>query len=474
MIAALARVIVAVALAITVGPVVVNAQEAPAPAAPAPATSSKEGSSVPANDTVALETPKSEPNPTAAAQVEAAGVPDAAADAGAAQAELTESELLELGIVAGDPAVDTSLHFSGFMDLGMQIGLNDFTKATVGGHPSFAIGNLNLYASKNLIESVRTMVEIRFLYLPNGARPAFGLPTVNTAIADYADFDRPLHWGGIEIERAYVEWSILTMLTIRAGAFLTPYGIWNVDHGSPTIIPTTKPYSIGAEFFPEHQTGLELYGRWGGAGDSVFGYHLTVSNGGGPASEWRDLDDNKAIGGRAYWEYRGLGEFRLGASAYYGRETDATTSVVFTGKVVKESDKINIQYDQLSLALDAVWKFRGWHLQAEWVSGQRRYTRAGRAAATGVTGVLSYPVDSFGWGGYFLGGYRFAWLGVMPYVLYQHTVQPDQFKGDGYSVGLNVRPIDALAIKVQYDWFRFPAGPSSDIRSVNLQVAWAF
>ena len=48
-------------------------------------------------------------------------------------------------------------------------------------------------------------------------------------------------WGSIILERAYIQWSKLDWLGVRVGQFLTPYGIWNVDHGTPTLITMFRP-----------------------------------------------------------------------------------------------------------------------------------------------------------------------------------------------------------------------------------------
>jgi len=385
---------------------------------------------------------------------------------------MSAEELAALGLDTEGPTIDTDLHLSGFMDFSVTAGFNSTSETVAPSDRAFAIGNINLYLTKNLSESFRTMLEVRLMYLPNGAGTAIGTAPTNTAIADYADVGRPVHWGGIDIVRAYVEWQALSSyLTVRAGEFLTPYGVWNVDHGSPTIIPAAKPYVIGQGFFPSRQTGLELYGRTDAGSDGALGYHLTLSNGTGSVPEYRDLDRNKAIGARAYYENRGLGELRLGGSAYYGTNTEGTTSLAFANGELSNSSTITSQSDALAFGVDAVWKVSGFHVQAEWLCLQRKYTDEGRVAEIGQTGQPTFAPDSFAWGTYGLLGYRFDWYGVMPFAMFQDLQQPEEVSFYGFALGINIRPIDALALKLQYDNiksgdFTFSTG--------YVQAAWAF
>lgn len=63
---------------------------------------------------------------------------------------------------------------------------------------SFAVGNINLYAAGDLGGGFRSLLELRFLYLPHGAiTPVVGGPAdrVDTNVPDYADLERPLRWG---------------------------------------------------------------------------------------------------------------------------------------------------------------------------------------------------------------------------------------------------------------------------------------
>jgi hypothetical protein len=444
--------------------------QAPAAVSTDPAT--------PAGSTIAAPPPIQE---DVSAPVPEAPVDLAVTSAGA-EGALSEAELQELGFSANAPAVDTNIKVSGFMDFGTMIALERNTRA-ITGNQAFGIGNLNVYVSKNLSESIRTMAEVRFSYLPHGAPESVSNPVrTNTYTADYADFGRAtMHWGGIEIERAYLEWAAHRYLTVRAGSFLTPYGIWNVDHGSPIIITVNRPYVIGLNYFPERQTGFELYGRADAGNDSIIGYHLTVSNGTGPFTEYAELDRNKAVGGRVYWEYHKLGELRIGGSAYYGRDTSATDSTSFVDGAPVTAHKITSQSDQLGLAADLVWRYAGIHVQAEVITRQTKYTEAGRAPRFSLGDLRThYPTDNTSWGGYLLLGYRFDWGGIMPYVLVQRVNDTADLLISGATplmAGLNIRPIDALALKVEYMHVTFDdevVYPRHDINMISAQAAWAF
>jgi len=114
----------------------------------------------------------------------------------------------------------------------------------------------------------------------------------------------------------------------------------------------------------------------------------------------------------------------------------------------------------------------GSHAQAEWLSLQRKYTAEGRIPTPGIgMSAPTFPTDSFSWGLYGLLGYRFDWFGVMPFVMAQKLKDgtgPDFY---GFHVGLNVRPIAALAVKLQYDNIKTPA---ATVSMGFVQLAWAF
>jgi hypothetical protein len=403
-------------------------------------------------------------------------------------ASLTAAELAALGL--GESAgVDTSLQLSGFADFSAYVPIisKGLEKVNVPAYESFYIGNLNLYLSKNLSESFRTMGEVRFSYLPNGntSRSGAALDYESTGVADYADNARTIRWGSIMIQRMYLEWTLHSLLTVRAGQYLTPYGIWNVDHGSPTYIPVRRPYAIGNGWFPEHQTGFELFGRWNASGSSTVGYHLTLSNGAGAISDYRDLDANKAIGGRLYWEHVGFGLLRAGVSGYYGRDTSAQPSIIIRSNgSVDVGQRVTVQYDSLSIAGDVLFTYKGLHVQAEVVTQQRRVTSKGRMIHDIPLGSIprGFPADTISWAGYGLLGYRLPWFALMPYVMLQRDnevllASDSQLDLVMFQGGLNLHPIDAVTFKVEYGHRVFlDSGPLFEhpYTSLTFQAAWAF
>ncbi|HKP55227.1 MAG TPA: hypothetical protein VJV78_00825 [Polyangiales bacterium] len=391
-------------------------------------------------------------------------------------------ELAALGLDSTTPSIDTSVRLGGFMDAGFSTIFapeDSYWRATgvVPARPTFLVGNVNLYLNKDIVEVLRTALEVRFTYLPNGSSVFGTSDPISTAANDYTRLGSEVRWAAIIFQRAYLEWDFLPFLSVRVGQFLSPYGVWNVDHGSPVLIPVRQPWSIAGGWIPERQTGLEFLGRTELSGDMTLGYHLTLSNGTGPISEYRDLDNNKAIGGRVFLEMRQLGRLQFGASGYYGRDTNAQYEVKFEGDLAStgSTESIISQYDSLTWAADLTWEIGDFRFQTEWLVNQRKFTEDGRVFSEFTAGQF-IPADAVSWGGYGLIGYRLPWLGIMPFVLAERAETARQFiKIEPYSFqfGLNVRPHEDVVLKASFEYMGFGRGLQS-VNVLNTQVAWAF
>jgi hypothetical protein len=404
---------------------------------------------------------------------------------------LSLAELDALGLEAEGPRVDTDLHFWGFADFNSSLLIRPTGGAALaqGRNQNFFIGNLNLYLSKNLSESFRTMAEVRLTYLPNGSysASASGYEQVDTSTVDYANGQSLTRWGGIILQRVYLEWTVHPLFAVRGGQFLTPFGVWNVDHGSPAYIPAQRPLAVVSGLFPVQQVGFEIFGRFSPDNRSTFGYHLTLSNGSGPISEYKDFDRNKAVGGRVYCEYFGKSYVRSGISGYYGRDTNATPTATLMGSKIGLGNKLDSQSDVLAIAADVVLKRGGLHLQTEWVTKQIHYTESGRAAHAIFAGPIptAASADTFSWVGYMLAAYRFSWFGITPFSTLQvasmgqlnRSLPDTRLKVVGFTVGLDVSPIDSVVFKMEYANARFPqAAPilKHTVNALLFQIAWAF
>src|SRR5438874_865868 len=126
----------------------------------------------------------------------------------AARASSDDIDLSALGLDPGAAAFDDKLNIYGFADVGYRVTHASrnpvfFPQDT----RSFAVGNFNLYLAKSLIRKARALAEVRFTFLPNGSINPDG-SIVNTTATDVTNVNRPVQWGGIVIERAYLEYDV--------------------------------------------------------------------------------------------------------------------------------------------------------------------------------------------------------------------------------------------------------------------------
>jgi hypothetical protein len=465
----------------------VAAEPASAAASDAPAESagpSAEPEQTPANGAAE----PSAPVPTTAASVpsEAPG-PSAAAAAKSEALELPGSDSF-----SNETPVETEqqhrLDLYGFADLTYTKLLipesNPWTRIYFPAN-SFAVGNFNVYLSSNLGDNWRALGEVRFMYLPNGATttdPATGqVKRTDTTVLDYAGFQEPIHWGGIAIERVWVEHEFSTLFKLQVGAFLTPYGIWNVDHGSPAIVGIRAPLAVVSELFPAHQTGLQLYGNTFFEPFEV-GYHLTLSNGRGPV-EYEDFSDDKAFGGRLYLKTDALGSLTIGASAYRGGYYDRSAKYVVTSKGTVDQEYTTIsKYEELSLGTDLKWQWKRLLVQSEFIMNEADFESGGRPRVSVLTPPQGFQPDYRRWGAYGLIGYRTPFLQIMPYAIVQYVYAPNDPVMPpvlGGQLGLNIRPTPAVVLKLEFAITHF-TGPGNTglgnfpFRFLATQVAWAF
>lgn len=429
--------------------------------------------------------PDPEPNPTPDARPQPVQPPAAEApiaDSGSAVAQLEDDQAGAAdSLINGD-----ALKIYGFGDVGyrhMTVPKDSPWLVYLNRHPSMFVGHLNMYFDSQLAERWRALAEVRFTYMPQGGWRTGSdgvVRHIDSRQADYTDFTRDRPINGVIIERAFIEYSATSWLSVQAGQFLTPYGIWNVDHGSPVIIGVTPPYMVGARLLPDSQVGLLGYGRVSLVDDLELSYALGLSNGRTDLIAYEDLDDNKAITGRLALTYRGLGELTVGSTFYAGTTTDNTRDIYFEGASPKSSESIFYQVKERSYAFDLRWTKGDLHLQAEGVVNDRKFTNKGRPTQNG-----GLEPDRRNAGGYALVGYRTPLFGVMPYVKGEYSPDPAlQALGVDQNValftgGLNFRPVPRVVFKAEYTYGFFPnhkTGTFGDnpVAGLDLQIAWAF
>lgn len=387
---------------------------------------------------------------------------------------------------------EDALEIYGFMDVGWQrfFASEDSFFNAVSGSPanSFVLGNFNLFFDVQPAEGWRGFAEVRLTTLPHGVDVAYGLPALgvpyertNAEVFDStsATGRNRVILGSVIIERAWIEYAYRDWLKIRTGSFFTPVGIWNIDHGTPTLIALTLPSMIASEFFPLRQLGIQVHGNIN-AEPWEIGYHLTISNGRIPGQF--DLSDNKAFGGRLYFgTTEGDTSFRLGFSGIYNDYLDQEKNIVsFDPFLIGLED--TIKYREYAMGVDLSVDVGGMRWRTEGVARHVEYTEGFREPALGQPG--SFAPDRWELNAYTVLAYRFAGLPIEPFTYWEITHRPTNL-GDtilGYSIGLNIYFTEQVQLKTQAIRYIFrnvslpedPAVSNNDFGFITTRLVLAF
>jgi hypothetical protein len=397
-----------------------------------------------------------EPEPSAAPAPAnaAAAAPGAAPDA--VEEQQTAELLAALTAQAAAPSIDTStpmIRFYGFMDVGLQRVWGGLFEVGLGQSDAlnFVLGNVNLYMDVTPAPAWRGLAEVRFTTFPNGAEsldPATGQTTLhNTNIYDYtAPSGGYLNvaWGSLILERAHIDWMPLDAFNVRVGYFLTPYGIWNVDHGSPTRIMLLAPMASSYGFMPERQTGLDFFGLFQVARLDL-GYHVYVSNGRTPSV---DFTDDKAIGARVYLQGRRPVAFQLGGSFYYGTGQEVAKSIGQTNGMLGIVRTTTVAYSEWVAGGDLSLDVGALRARMEGTVNQTIYEEGKRPPYGGALRANFTAVNVYG-----LLAYQLPWLGMEPamFAEWSHIPTPgveDEWLGIG--VGLNFYVTPNVVLRTQF------------------------
>ena len=367
-----------------------------------------------------------------------------AAEESAAQAEVRQEE--------------SKIRLYGFSEMGfrkawIKDGESSYFKNITEDSATFLLGSTNLYLEAQPHPKFRSLNEVRFTLYPNGVPGPDFKPTTAATIYDVTSGTgrNKVQWSGIVLERAIIEWKQSDAFKVQVGYFLTPYGIWNVDHGSPTLISSALPGFYAQEYFPTRLTGVQVLGSVT-TGDWELGYRAYLTN--GRARVLFDNQNNKLIGGRLYATLRfNRGSFTLGSSGFAGTYLEKNFALEYNPLLPYQTFRVDsdalVEFAEWGAAGDIALDAGPFRLRAEFVSNRTDYTN-GLRAQTMVPNTF-YP-DRLRFGAYTIAAYRLPWLGLEPYVYVERDHRPDGTSTGTtlLSGGLNINLTPSARLKFQY------------------------
>jgi hypothetical protein len=389
----------------------------------------------------------------------------------AAEAQSAAEEARQAAAAARKAAADTSasesegkpdvLRIYGFTEVGFErLWVNE--AKFVGPAPpaenasSFVLGDLDFYFDAQPIRDWRSLVEIRYSNAPLGSIQSYGglggqFSRVTTRQSDpNAASSIAQQWAGeIIIERAQIDWTPTQLFKLRAGDFFTPFGIWNVDHGSPTLIPIALPDPIAFGSLPLRQIGLMSYGN-GFVGPWELGYMATLTNGRQELSTFA-FDDNRGYGGRLYASKdSGDQVLKFGVSGYGGHVRDKEVDLVSFNPTTFSSHS-TFRYREWDLGADVSLDLHRTRIRIEGIMHRVQYD-TGQHELNFFNPTQQLP-NRYESSVYAVFAQELPWLGLEAYVMGEVGYFPIPIPGTDTaftpSVGLNIHFTPSVLLKTQ-------------------------
>ena len=420
--------------------------------------------------------------------VDAQKTPPGAQPATIAEVEALKAEIAELKVVQAsaeearmaeemekitattNEAEKPSLKLYGFVETGFNKMFLKDANPTRGlymreGNFVFVPGTMNLYLDAKNGKGFRALMETRYTYYPSGEIVSTGtgkLKPTDTRVYDVFSSSgyNKVSWSGVVIERAHIDYEAHPLLTLRVGYFLTPYGIWNVDHGTPTLISIILPQFQIVEAIPQRLAGVQALGEVSFA-PYALGYRLYASN--GRSFQVSAPSADNGYGGRLYLRRSGDATMTWGTSFYTGTFADKVVNMVFdpTNQSVNFQATNTYKAREYSIGGDFSLDYGNFRARAEILVRRVNFADGLHQPTSDPTKYQPNRWENFS---YVLASYRIGQY-VEPFLYAEAKYVKPDFDTDmvhGYSGGLNLYFTSTAMVKTQYGQFYFKnrSGPS--------------
>jgi hypothetical protein len=272
-----------------------------------------------------------------------------------------------------------------------------------------------------------------------------------------------------ELVRAQMDLKVNDAVNVRFGRFLTPVGIWSVDHGSPVILTVQQPYYVSTvPIFPQVQEGAMLFGNKP-IGDNDLSYSLYLSKGREDADEGNNRIENfddLSLGGQAYIKVDALNGTRFGLSGYAGRERkdDMWGDAPYEIGLLKDPAYSSMApaslapalpylrndtlfLDEINYSKTRVQDLREFCWGVDFKTSFGRFSLQGEMSGAYIKNDMVSGKSGSAFDYYLLASYDHplnSSVTLSPYLFYEELTWKDQDQVPGWSLGLEGFPLDGF------------------------------